>query len=160
MSGPRIASNPRFEESYRRIFGAEVTLDERADGFFERFYARFMQNPRVAEAFRNTDMRRQVAMLRRSLFLLVGASLFDTVSPELERLAHLHRRLGIDPDLFAEWEEAIVKTAAEMDPQWNETTELAWRLALSPGIALFKHASLGLLADPDTPGPQNGDMPH
>lgn len=149
MSEPRIASNPHFEASYRRIFGTGVTLDERADGFFERFYARFMQNPRVAEAFRSTDMQRQVTMLRRSLFLLVGASLFDNVSPELERLAHLHRRIGIDPDLFAEWEDAIVQTAAEVDPEWNETTELAWRLALSPGVTLFKHASLGLLADPD-----------
>lgn len=146
----RISSNRHFEASYRRIFGPEVTLDQRADRFFERFYARFMENPRVAEAFRNTDMQRQVKMLRRSLFLLVGASLFDTVSPELERLAHLHRRLGIDPGLFADWEDAIVKTAAEMDPDWSETVELAWRLALSPGIALFKHATLGLLADPDS----------
>ncbi len=60
--------NPRFRESYERLFGVDVTMGESADRFFERFYDLFLEDPEVAELFASTDMQRQVQMLKKSLF--------------------------------------------------------------------------------------------
>ena len=144
--------NRLFEASYRRVFGAGFALDARADAFFADFYRRFLLDERAAAAFAHTDMERQRGMLRRSLFLLVGASTLSEPPSELHRLAHLHQRLGLEAALFDSWLQAIIDTAAAADPHWDYPTELAWRLAFAPGITLFKLAANGLLdPDPGTP---------
>jgi truncated hemoglobin YjbI len=130
--------NVRFEASYARLFGAAVGADESADPFFEAFYRRFLDDPGVAELFRDTDMRRQAAMLRKSFFHLAGFYVTSSPSGELERMARVHYRLGIGVELYDAWLDSLVATVAEFDPEFDEATELAWRLALAPGVTYMK----------------------
>jgi truncated hemoglobin YjbI len=131
-------ANPRFEDSYGRIFGSDIGMDEGADEFFYAFYDRFLRDPGIAAMFANTDRDRQVSMLKKSLFQLVTYYVVGEPNAELDRLATIHDRLGIDANAFDVWMEALVDTAAEFDEQWNEATRLAWCWALAPGIAYMR----------------------
>lgn len=135
--------NPHFEASYARVFGGEVGMDERADAFFASFYQRFLEAPDVARLFAGTDVARQVQMLKRSVFQLVSYYVVGTPSAELERLAALHQRLGLSGELYDAWVRALVETAAEFDPDFDETTELAWCWALAPGVTYMQIAPGG-----------------
>lgn len=130
--------NPLFDSSYRRLFGEEIATDEGADPFFAAFYRRFLEDPDVAEAFADTDMRRQVVMLRKSFFHLAGFYITNMPSSELERMARIHWRLGIGAIHYDRWLDCLVDTVAEFDPDCDTATELAWRLALTPGITYMK----------------------
>ena len=77
-------------------------------------------------------------MLKKSLFQLVTYYVVGEPNAELERLAHVHDRLGIDASAFDTWMLALVETAAEFDDQWDEATRLAWCWALAPGIAYMR----------------------
>ena len=96
-------ANPRFEESYARLFGPSVTLDERADDFFAAFYLRFLVSDQVAELFASTDMNRQIGMLKHSLFHLVSFYVTNSPSAELTRLAKFHEELNLGAELFDSW---------------------------------------------------------
>jgi truncated hemoglobin YjbI len=130
--------NARFEASYARLFGESVGADESADAFFEAFYQRFLSDDGIAELFRGTDMRRQAAMLRKSFFHLAGFYVTSSPSGELERMARVHYRLGIGAELYDVWLDSLIATVAEFDPECDEATELAWRLALMPGVTYMK----------------------
>jgi hemoglobin-like flavoprotein len=130
--------NPRFDASYRRLFGSGLAIDESADPFFATFYRRFLARPDVARLFRHTDMTRQAGMLRKSLFHLVGFYVSNAPSSELERIARIHADLGINAEHYDDWLDCLVATVAEHDPQCDETVELAWRWALAPGITFMK----------------------
>ena len=133
-----VLPNPRFEESYARIFGHGVSMDEGADDFFRSFYDKFLQDPEVAVLFADTDLSRQVTMLKKSLFQLVSYYVVGEPTAELDRLAQLHKKLGIAPEAFDVWMQALLDTAAEYDAAFNETTRLAWCWALAPGIAYMR----------------------
>ena len=130
--------NTRFDESYTRVFGEGVGLGERATPFFEAFYRHFLTHPDVADAFSGTDMSRQVAMLRKSFFHLVAFYLSHEPTAELTRLAVLHHNIGIESEFYDRWLDALVSTVREFDPRCDEATELAWRLALIPGITYMR----------------------
>jgi truncated hemoglobin YjbI len=132
------SENPRFEASYARLFGGQIAADQGADAFFQAFYRRFLSDPEVAALFRNSDMQRQAAMLRRSFFHLAGFYVTHAPSSELERMSIMHHRLGIEPRLYDRWLNCLVATVAEHDRECDEVTELAWRLALTPGITFMK----------------------
>ena len=131
-------TNPRFEESYSRIFGEEVTLGPEADDFFLAFYRRFLRDEAVAKLFGDSDMSRQVGMLRRSLFQFVSYYLVSSVTPEIVRLAKLHTALQIPHEMFDVWLETLLATVEEFDASFDEEVRLAWCWALSPGITLMK----------------------
>ncbi len=133
-----MSDNPHFDASYARIFGDDVTISESSEPFFEAFYAHFLSDAEINDFFRETDMQRQISMLRRSFFQLVGFYVSCEPSAELERIALVHNRLGVDPSHYDRWLDAIVETVREQDPQCGEITELAWRLALTPGITYLK----------------------
>jgi truncated hemoglobin YjbI len=130
--------NPKFEESYARIFGHGIGMDESADVFFEAFYTRFLQDPEIAALFEHTDLQRQVGMLKKSLFQLVTYYVVGEPTGELDRLASIHANLGIDGSAFDIWMQALLDTAREFDPQFDETTRYAWCWALAPGIAYMR----------------------
>ncbi len=130
--------NPRFEESYARIFGHGISMDESADDFFRTFYDRFLEDPDIAVLFAETDLSRQVAMLKKSLFTLVSYYVLGEPTAELDRLAMVHKRLGIAPEAFDVWMQALIDTAQEYDDQFDEATCLAWCWALAPGIAYMR----------------------
>lgn len=133
-----MLSNPRFESSYRRLFGDNVTLSPEADHFFREFYRRFLRCDGVAELFANTDLSRQVQMLRKSLFQLVSYYLLSEASPELYRLAEIHRAKKVDKAMFDSWLNALLDTVADLDDEFDEATRLAWCWALAPGITFMK----------------------
>ena len=133
--------NPHFEASYARIFGQDVGMDERADAFFASFYEHFLESPGIAKLFAGTNVARQVQMLKKSVFQLVSFYVVGQPTAELERLAALHNNLGLSPALFDTWMRALLDTAAQFDPEFDETTELAWCWALAPGIAYMQLAA-------------------
>ena len=133
--------NPRFEASYERLLGQDVAVrGSAADTFFERFYSRFLSSPDVAQLFADTDMRRQIQMLKRSLFQLVGFYVSGQPSAELQRIADLHVRLNVPAAMFDDWLAALVDTVEELDPEADEVTRLAWCWALAPGITYMQLA--------------------
>jgi len=139
-----MSENTLFEKSYTRLFGDDVGLHEAADTFFERFYYHFLRDPEVNAVFRNTDMPRQVSMLRKSFFQLAAFYVTTTPSAELERLAIMHHQLRISNAHYDRWLDALIKTVKEQDQDCDLATELAWRWALAPGLTymkLFAHLS-------------------
>jgi truncated hemoglobin YjbI len=133
-----MTENRLFDESYQRLFGSGVKIGPSASPFFGSFYRNFLERPDIRELFRTTDMTRQEAMLRRSLFHLVAFYVSHEPSAELERIALVHNRLGIADALYDEWLDALVDTVREHDPECDFATELSWRLALTPGITYMR----------------------
>jgi len=133
-----MLDNPLFDASYARLFGSDVSIDERSDSFFQTFYRHFLKAPDIHELFRETDMKRQVVMLRKSFFQLAAFYVTSRPSAELERIGFIHHRLGVTGDHFDRWLDALVATVAEEDPLCDQTTELAWRWAMTPGITYLK----------------------
>ena len=122
--------------------GSGVTISEKGSCFFNRFYEKFtVASPEVNEKFASTDFTRQVKMLRRSMFHMVG--LYETRSENWYLLeiaeSHSKRDYDIKPGLFDLWLEALIETVREMDPKFCDDVELAWRVAMTPGIILMKH---------------------
>lgn len=127
---------PQFDASFDRLFSSQP--DEGNPAFFHSFYARFRKHEGIAEMFRHTDADKQVRMLKRSIFDLVGFYVTGSPSAELYRLAHLHKSLGIDASLLDAWLAALLETVCEYDPQANEEVRLAWMAALSPGLTYIR----------------------
>ena len=143
--------NPRFEESYTRIFGHGIGMHEGSDDFFWAFYDRFTKHPEVATLFAETDLARQVGMLKKSMFQLVSYYVVGGPTAELDRLGRVHKLLGIRAALFDIWLRALVDTAAQFDPEFDETTELAWCWALCPGIAYLQLVMMDAVYLADSP---------
>lgn len=130
--------NELFDRSYSRLFGEGVGIAEDATPFFEAFYRRFLLDTAIADAFSQTDMDRQVGMLRKSFFHLVAFYVSHEPSAELERIASVHARIGIQPQFYDLWLEALVDTVLEFDPECDFATELSWRLAMTPGLTYMR----------------------
>ena len=130
--------NPRFEESYARMFGHGISMDESADDFFHAFYKNFLTDPEVAALFTDTDIDRQVRMLKKSLFQLVSYYVIGEPTAELDRLALVHKKQGVQSLMFDAWMQALLDTAAQFDDDFDEVTRLAWCWAFAPGIAYMR----------------------
>jgi truncated hemoglobin YjbI len=137
-----MLSNPKFEASYCRLFSTEVVgiigESPAIDTFFVEFYRLFLSDKNVSKFFANSDMTHQIGMLKRSLFQLTSCWVLGKPSSELVRLAELHSKLKISPDLLDIWLEALLDTIAAADPEYDEATRLAWCWALAPGIFYMK----------------------
>lgn len=133
-----MSANRSFDASYERLFGEGVGIDRRADRFFEKFYTHFLADPEVAELFAGTDMARQAGMLRKSFYHLVAFYVSHNPSAELDRIALIHDRLGILHVLYDTWLEALIHTVREEDAGCDEITEMAWRLAMTPGLTYMR----------------------
>ena len=131
-------ANPKFEDSYGRLFGPDIGLSEQTDAFFRKFYQHFLRHPAIAAMFSNTDMDQQVQMLKRSLMHLVAFYVTGNPSDELKRMAAIHHRLNVRSEHFDLWLDAILQTVQETDPKADEATLLAWCWALTPGITYMR----------------------
>lgn len=120
----------RFEDSMKRC------LDE--PSFLGRFYERFIgSSPEVAAKFVNTNLARQSNMLEQSLKLVLqAANGLEAGRDHLAVIAEQHSRrgLGIGPELYQYWLDALVHVASETDPEWEESLDGTWRAALQPCI--------------------------
>ena len=147
-----MVENALFDLSYHRIFGEGVGISDEADPFFRTFYGHFLKDPEIAAAFSGTDMTRQVGMLRKSFFHLVAFYVSNEPSAELERIAVIHNRIGIEPQFYDNWLDALMMTVQEFDGDCDTTTEMAWRWAMTPGLTymrLLDQLSDSWQADPD-----------
>lgn len=127
----------QFEASYARVM-REGAYNP---AFVGRFYERFLgSSEEVAGRFARTDMARQKTMLHDSLLTLVQFSRSRRLTPQLARLARIHSRgeQDIPPQLYEDWLDSLMATVAEFDPQFDQQTELAWRLTLAPGISYLQ----------------------
>lgn len=142
-----------FDASFARVLGRRV--EGRA--FFEAFYVHFIgASEEVAKKFRDTDMARQQAMLKKSFYHLVSFYGSSNAYYYLNGVAisHNRRHLDISPALYELWLETLVATLWDFDPQCNAEVELAWRLVMTPGIVYMKFHY-----DRDRPVGQGDDPP-
>lgn len=96
-------------------------------------------------------MEQQTRMLRKSLFQLIACYLFDAPSADLQRLALLHKRLGITSAMLDSWLLALLETVEQHDPMYNTEVRLAWCWALTPGITFMKHSLVDDETEPKAP---------
>jgi hemoglobin-like flavoprotein len=130
-----------FENSYRRVVGGGVGIDEKGIIFFKKFYANFLSSSDlVTEMFVTTDMEQQVKMLQRSMFHMISFYVSKQEDNYLEGVAESHstRQHNVSPELYDLWLESLVQTVIEVDEEYNDTVGLAWRLAMAPGIVYMK----------------------
>lgn len=114
----------------------------RGGDFLERFYRLFLaSSPEVAAKFAGTDFDRQKRMLRYSLYMMVMAAEGEDEAMEyLQRIAREHGRdgLGVTSEMYDQWLECLLESAAEHDPEWSEETERVWRTIMGGGIELMR----------------------
>lgn len=105
--------------------------------FYEIFLAR---SPEIGNRFRHTDMARQREMLAQSLHEMVEFSTSRVASDRLDQVARRHSQAERDvpPELYEIWLDSLVKAVRQLDPEFTEDVELAWRVVLAPGIAYMK----------------------
>ncbi|MGB0953433.1 MAG: globin [Planctomycetota bacterium] len=106
--------------------------------FLPRFYERFLgKGERIASRFEGVDMERQQRMLRASLELVILAAT-SGIDPGyfLAQMARRHARnqYNIPPALYADWLGALLETAAECDPSFDEEAHQVWVDVMSIGI--------------------------
>jgi truncated hemoglobin YjbI len=116
---------------------ARASADPR---FLDVFYDRFMAaSPAIAAIFAGRDMARLKRKLGASLHLMTlaidgapGADMY------LGYLAQVHERLEIPPAMYDRWLDALVATAADCDPAFDEALRAAWREVVGAGIRLMR----------------------
>lgn len=116
------------------LFIASLDRCSSDEKFIPSFYERFLaSSDEVRKKFMLTDFEKQNAMLLRSLRLAAGATAGDLDSlREVRERAQTHDRyhLDIEPRLYEVWLENAIATAADYDPEWNDSIEQAWRTIL------------------------------
>ncbi len=130
-----------FEDSYTRVIGKGIGLDTRGRQFFHRFYEIFFNRSEdIRQKFSGTDMEAQVGILEKSMFHMVSFYVTRTDTDFLHSIARTHNRNGYDikPEYYDIWLESLLDTVRELDPEFQSETELAWRLAMTPGIEFMK----------------------
>ncbi len=127
-----------YKQSFQLSFERAVERD--VDHFYSVFYENFLaSSPEIQEIFKNTNMHRQREMLHESLLSMVAFSQTFKLSRYLEKIAIAHGTggMGLPPQYFSYWLDALIKTVATEDPQFSENVALAWRITLSPGVTLM-----------------------
>lgn len=112
--------------------------------FYEDFYkAFFNSSTEVRAKFKNTDMKRQMQALDKSLGLMVmfAAEQNSIARQALLRVAELHNsdHHDIHPRLYDLWLESLMKTVEKHDKTFNNELDRQWRKVLAVGIDFFRH---------------------
>lgn len=131
-----------FESSYRRVVGDGVGIAVQGTAFFQQFYDHFLaSSDTVALMFKDTDMDAQVKMLQRSMFHMITFYVSKQEDNYLQGIAESHSmgQHNVAPEFYDLWLEALIKTVSELDPEYEETIGLSWRLAMAPGIVYMKY---------------------
>ncbi len=128
-----------FDESVARVLGNGAYNPE----FIRDFYDVFLSvSPSIAEKFAHTDMSAQRTMLHDSLLLMMEFNRTRVPTARLKQLAEIHSRSGhdISPTFYDAWLDSLVTAVSRHDPNFNDEVELAWRIALAPGICFMRFA--------------------
>ena len=127
--------NEPIAETFQQSLGRCLQNGDFLEAFYEKFLA---SSDEVRERFAGTDLKRQKAVLRSSLYLIARAALgFEDGRRHLEQVAQAHGRAALDiaPHLYDLWLESLLSTASQYDPEFGPAVERAWRLLLSESIA-------------------------
>lgn len=107
---------------------------ERSEGFMPVFYARLCSSSHLARAsFGHTNFEQLNEETISSLRWMAGLNSDDpAVLAELRGRAAVHCRqqLNIQPEFYEFWQKALISTAADTDPEWDESIETAWSTTL------------------------------
>ena len=97
-------------------------------------------SPEIAELFRETDFERQRRVLRDSLYVMLVAAGTESgpAHDEVERLAARHVELGVTPEMFDVWLDALIQAAREHDTHFTDALEHDWRASFGGPMALMK----------------------
>ena len=114
-------------------------------GFLPRFYDLFIaSSPAIRDKFKHTDLKRQVRILKRSLYTLTMASVgTHEAEREILRLRETHGPcgLGIEPFMYDLWLDCLLQAVREFDNAWTPDVERSWRATLEPHIARLEGRS-------------------
>ena len=130
-----------FEDSYARVVGQGIGLSDQGKLFFNAFYDVFIsKSDEIGEKFADVDMSIQVGVLQKSMFHLISFYVAKTDSEYLRSIAMTHSRANYDikPEFYDIWLESLIETLRKMDSEFDDDVELAWRLAMTPGIQFMK----------------------
>lgn len=108
---------------------------------FDDFYCELSDRlPVVGSMFAQVDMEQQNQLIRDGIADLIAfADGNQEAKTELQRLSKSHSRsgLGVPPEFYPHWVDALMKTIRKHDAQTTDETEAAWREVLSPGVAMM-----------------------
>ncbi|HZB75973.1 MAG TPA: globin family protein [Solirubrobacteraceae bacterium] len=118
---------PALEESFDLI---APEGDRLMDVFYTRLFA---AAPAVKPLFAGTDLRRQKAMLLRTLVLLRQSLRdLDAIVPALRALGARHVGYGAQPEHYAVVGEVLIASMAEVaGDAWRDDHERAWGAAFT-----------------------------
>lgn len=136
-----------FEASYDRVIGQGVGINPKGEAFFKRFYDNFFsRSDAVKEKFKHTDMKLQPGMLQKSIYHLVSFYISKEENEYLRKFALSHNKNNhnIKVEFYDIWLDTLIQTVRELDPEYDRNIELAWRIALTPGILYMQsHYDIG-----------------
>ncbi len=109
--------------------------------FLDTFYKNFIKSDhRIAAHFQNTDMKKQMSLLKQGLtFVVMAAGGSSFALKEIEKLGVLHdkQHLNVHPDLYSFWEKSLIETIKEFDKQFDVQLEKNWHDILQFGIKII-----------------------
>jgi truncated hemoglobin YjbI len=124
-----------FNNSFQRVIAPD------SNRFYNQFYELLISaDPQLARFFANTDMERQIEMLKQSMTNVTSFSATLEPTVEMENLALMHGsgKLDIPAKYFELWLDCMLMTVEELDPKFDEYIETSWRVMMAPGIAYMK----------------------
>ncbi len=130
-----------FDESYDRVVGRGIGITAKGEKFFRRFYTHFFQcSDEIRQKFKDTDIDAQARILQKSMYHMISFYVLNADHDFLHKIAISHARSQYDikPQYYDHWMEALILTVEELDSQFDREIDLAWRLALTPGILYMK----------------------
>jgi hemoglobin-like flavoprotein len=130
-----------FEDSYTRVLGEGIGLSNRGKTFFKQFYDTFFsKSGEISEKFANVDMSTQIGVLQKSMVHIISFYVTKTDTEYLLSIARTHSRdeYDIKPEYYDVWLESLLETVRILDPEFEDKIELAWQLAMTPGIQFMK----------------------
>ena len=130
-----INYNHIFDDSYSRVHMRSAEL---VSTFYEHFLAK---SDDIKAMFAHVDMVNQKKMLSESFEYLISYHCSRRVSDRLSELALAHQKMHITSLMYDQWVESLIESVAVIDAQYNKDVEIAWRLALAPGVEFMKHFS-------------------
>lgn len=132
------SSSPSTEEieSVRNSFG-RCCMQE---AFWDAFYGHFTRSsPEIGQMFRDTDLEKQKILLRESInFVIMYAKNPESglAKNKIEQVGGIHSRgkINVRPELYPLWENSLMNTIKEFDPQFDPKLEKNWHNVLKPAL--------------------------
>lgn len=112
------------------------------EDFFTTFYEYFLKTDRrIAEHFQYTDFAQQRIAIKHGIeYMIMFAEGSRIASSKIESLSINHDRnhLNVQPELYKNWLNSLLKTIEVYDKEFNEDLKNSWIQILSYGISRMK----------------------